>query len=252
LSAHLTPAYYPGLASDKRVTQAKPDLLYGYHNGSRASPFTQPQLLAREFQDRYPGQQFVRATTQGLQFPFFALELKADAGTGGSLWVATNQCAGDAGACLNAAGRLNELLANTNQPLVDNLTYCLAMNNQMAQLYVSWKPDLLTYYMSEVRSYVLSRADEYVEFRRHVRNIVDWGKDKRLAQIRDALDVILEDGRKAASRAAKDDHPAPSDDGSGSGSGSARLSKRRKPSGSSRGGSKGSSNGGDPSYAGQV
>jgi hypothetical protein len=40
-------------------------------------------------------------------------------------------------ACFNAADRLNDLIKQTNQPMVDNLTYCLAMDNRLAQLYVS-------------------------------------------------------------------------------------------------------------------
>jgi hypothetical protein len=36
-----------------------------------------------------------------------------------------------------------------------------------------------------------------------VPNILDWGKDGRLAQIREALDEILEEARKEVTRAAR-------------------------------------------------
>ncbi|KAL2260572.1 hypothetical protein VTK26DRAFT_5367 [Humicola hyalothermophila] len=153
------------------------------------------------------------------------MELKADAGTFGSLGVATNQCAGDAAACLNAAERLNDFLAKTNHPMVDNLTYCVAMDNQFAQLCVSWKPERLDYYMTEIGAYRLSYEEDSKDFRRHVRNILDWGKNKRLGQVKEALDIILEEDRKRATKAI----PPPPPSASGSESSS---SKRRRSSGS--------------------
>jgi hypothetical protein len=222
LANHLTPAC-PGVPASVRVTQPKPDLLYGYSGAADTPAFTDSQTIAQFSLDQYPNQCFAIANNFGLRFPFFAMELKADAGTFGSLWVAANQCAGDAAACLNAAERLNDLLAETNQPMVDNLTYCVAMDNRLAQLYVSWKPERLQYYMCEVGTYRLSYEEDFKEFRRHVRNILDWGKDKRLSQIKEALDVILEENRKEAARAAK---ARPS-----SNSGSDGSSKRRRSSG---------------------
>lgn len=222
MAAHLTPAR-PGIPPAMKVSQPKPDLLYGYNGDLRTSPFSEPQLRAQMQLDTYPGQFFANSNSQRLRFPFFALELKGDGGTFGSIWVATNQCGGDAAACLNATARLNELLTAAKQPVVDNLTYCIAMDNRHAQLYVSWKADLLDYYMYEVRAYVLSREDEYKDFRRHIRNILDWGSDQRLAQIKQSLDVLLEESRKETAKAAKPRSP-PSASGSSSGS----LSKRQR------------------------
>jgi hypothetical protein len=87
--------------------------------------------------------------------------------------------------------------------MLDNLTCCLAMDNRLAQLYVSWKPGRLQYCSHEIGAYGLSYEDDFRECRRHVRNILGWGKDGRLAQIREALDVILEEDRKEAARAAR-------------------------------------------------
>ncbi|KAG7287003.1 hypothetical protein NEMBOFW57_006503 [Staphylotrichum longicolle] len=222
MSLHLTPVR-PGIPPAMKVSQPKPDLLYGYQGDLGPSPFNQSQLIAQMQMDTGPGQAFANTNSQRLRFPFFALELKGDGGTFGSLWVATNQCGGDAAACFNATARLNELLTAANQPMVDNLTYCIAMDNRYAQLYVSWKADLLDYYMYEVRAYVLSREDEYKDFRRHIRNILDWGSDQRLAQIKQSLDVLLEESRKETAKAAKPRSP-PSASGSSSGS----LSKRQR------------------------
>ncbi|KAK5651110.1 hypothetical protein OQA88_13273 [Cercophora sp. LCS_1] len=39
----------------------------------------------------------------------------------------------------------------------------------------------------------MGRGATYVEFRKYVRNMIDWGKDKRLSQIRDSLGSLLEE-----------------------------------------------------------
>ncbi|KAK0655310.1 hypothetical protein B0T16DRAFT_498960 [Cercophora newfieldiana] len=67
------------------------------------------------------------------------------------------------------------------------------MNGTEARLYVSWKHSDLDYYMQK----------DYIDFRKHVKNIIDWGKDKRLKDIRESLDNLLEESRKRASGAAK-------------------------------------------------
>lgn len=71
--------------------------------------FTEPQFLAQTMlHPRNPD--YPTATSQGLSFPFFAIEVKAAGGTQGNLWVATNQCAGASAACLNAVSQLNRAL----------------------------------------------------------------------------------------------------------------------------------------------
>jgi hypothetical protein len=227
MSQHLIPSH-PDAGPGTRVTQPKPDRLYGYPPAAALSPFSQSQRTAQRYLDKMPGQRFVESNGLGLQFPFLALELKADAGTGGSLWVAANQAAGDAAACLNAAERLNDLLAGTDHEMVDNMTYCVAMDNRAAELYVSWKPERLEYYMYQVGAYMLCKEADFKEFRRHVRNIMDWGRTKRLDQIRRALDAILEEHRKKAAEAAKA-RPSPS---AGSSSAAGGPSKRRRSSSS--------------------
>jgi hypothetical protein len=96
-------------ASPYRVTQPKPDKLYGYSERTMGGAFTQPQLLAQTMlHPQIPD--YPTATLQGLRFPFFAIEFKAAGGTRGDLWVATNQCAGAPSACLDAVSQLNKAL----------------------------------------------------------------------------------------------------------------------------------------------
>lgn len=174
LSPHLTPAY-PGLPATARVSQPKPDLVYGYSGSSagKFSPFNEFQLFAQDCLDEYPGQRFAESKIMGLQFPFFAMQLRADAGTLGSLWVSENPCAGESAACLSAAERLNDLLRGINQRMVDNLVCCLAMDSRLVQLYVAWKPNRHAYRMHEIGAYRLTNVEDFRDFRRHVRNILD-------------------------------------------------------------------------------
>ncbi len=77
------------------------------------------------------------------------------------------------------------------------------MNGTEARLYVSWKHDELDFYMANVKSFLLQEPERYIEFRKCVRNIIDWGRDKRLNQIRNSLDILLEKSRKRTSEAAR-------------------------------------------------
>ena len=89
------------------------------------------------------------------------------------------------------------------------------MNGTEARLYVSWKYNELQYYMRKVDSFLLQKPKDYVEFRKHVLNIIDWGKDGRLKEIRKSLDNLLKESRKRTSEAAKS-RPPPSDDSASS------------------------------------
>lgn len=93
---------------------------------------------------------------------------------------------------------------------------------------MSWKHNELKYYMGSIKSFLLQRPDHFLEFRKYVLNIMDWGKDKCLKEIRDSLDSLLEEDRKMASRLAKS-RPPPSDDSASSSSYKRKnpLSRRR-------------------------
>jgi len=57
--------------------------------------------------------------------------------------------------------------------------------------------------MQNVKSFSLQEPEQYVAFRKYALNIIDWGKDTRLKQIRDSLDYLLEEGRRRTSEVAK-------------------------------------------------
>jgi hypothetical protein len=193
-----------------KISNPVPDMLYGYNND--AFPQQQTQLISMGTE--------MLANSEGLIYPFFAIVFKGDGPAGtGSLWVATNQCLGGSVSCVNIAERLNRQLRHCTKGAVQPINtaaFSIAMNGTEARLYISWKHNELGYYMSNVESFLLQRPDHYLEFRKYVRNIIDWGKDKRLNEIRNSLDTLPEASRQRASEAVKSSQP-PSD-GSGTSS----------------------------------
>lgn len=181
----------PDVGSKLKVSTPVPDMLFGYTD--EAFPQQQAQLISM-------GNEIV-AKSQGLIYPFFIIEFKADGPSGaGSLWVATNQCLGGSASCVNIAERLNRQLRQCkNVQPIDNAVFSIAMSGTEARLYISWKHDELKYYMQKVDSFLLQKPKDYVEFRKYVRNIVDWGKDQRLKEIRNSQNDLLEENRETAS-----------------------------------------------------
>ena len=192
----------PGTSSKFELSTPVPDMLYGY-NRHGAFPHRQAQLISM-------GAEPV-ANSQGLIYPFFVIEFNADGPSGaGSLWVSTNQCLGGSTSCINITERLNHQLSrcgNDEIRPVNSAAFSIAMSGTEARLYVSWKHSELVYYMQKVSSFLLQEPKQYLEFRKYVWNIIDWGKHRRLKEIRDSLDTILEESSKRASEAAKSSRP---------------------------------------------
>jgi len=214
----------PDVGSKLKVSTPKPDILYGY-NSIGAFPQQQAQL-------RSMGNEMV-ANSHDLTYPFFVIEFKADGPGGfGSLWVATNQCLGASASCVNVAERLNRQLGQCKsdkvQP-IDGAAFSIAMSGTEARLYISWKHNELDYYMQKVKSFLLQEPEQYVEFRKYVRNIIDWGKDKRLKQIQESLDNLLEESRRRTSEVAKS-RPPPSDNSASNSTHKRKASRKGKTS----------------------
>ncbi|RMJ02467.1 hypothetical protein CDV36_015268 [Fusarium kuroshium] len=205
-----------------RVSNPVPDMLYGY---SRPGAFTASQQI----QLGSMGKQ-VQANNLDLIYPFFVLEFKGDGPAGtGSMWVATNQCLGGSATCVNMADRLNRQLRECEDMTVQEVntaTFSVATNGVEARLFISWKHDDLDFYMQKVNSFLLQQPEQYLEFRRHIRNIIDWGKNKRLKDIGDSLDILLEESRKRTSAAAKSRMPLSTESASSSSSSSSRKTHK--------------------------
>lgn len=128
---------------------------------------------------------------QDLMYPFLAIEFT---GESGSLWVATNRCLVASASCVKIAEYLNFLLSlrreRSKVEPIDSTVFSIAMNGTEARLYVTWK-DRIGFNMQKVDSFILQKPKDHIEFRNHVENIIDWGKDQRLKGIQDAVDAVM-------------------------------------------------------------
>ncbi|KFH48647.1 hypothetical protein ACRE_003730 [Hapsidospora chrysogenum ATCC 11550] len=218
----------PSTGSSWRVSNPVPDMLYGYDR-RRAFPQYDAPL------DYMGSDAKGNSQSPPLLYPFFLIEYKA---SGGNMVVATNQCLGASATCVNIAETLNRRLKECRSDMVQSVnssTFSVATNGVDARLYISWKQDDLDYYMATVKNFQLQEPEQYVEFRKYVRNIVQWGADRRLKEVRDALDTLLEESRKRASTVAKSRAPPYADAASNSGSSSSK-SRKKSSSGRGRGG----------------
>jgi hypothetical protein len=184
------------VGSQAQLSQPKPVMLYGYSSTISDGTFTHAQIITHI--KTYPKGVSPDATNYGLCFPFLSIEIKSSL-TAGGIWAATNQCAGSATACLKAIEHLNRSLPASDYAAgAQNLAYCVATDNNYAELLVAWKADdAAEYFMQRVETFVLSRPEEVQKLRGHVCSIIDWGKGPRLEGIRRTLDAV------AASQAGK-------------------------------------------------
>jgi hypothetical protein len=191
---HVPSSYDPEISLP--VSQLKPDILYGY--SWEAFTSTQQRQFMTMNDTEYT------ANSQGLIYPFLVIEFKGDGPgpTAGSLWVAENQCVGRAVTCINMAEKLNryiERLPMSTVSPVDTTVFSIAMNGSEARLLVSWKEGDGSggiYYTQQIEGFLVYRPKEYLLFRRFVRNVLEWGRDRRRAQIGAFLDAVLEESRK--------------------------------------------------------
>ncbi|EXK37096.1 hypothetical protein FOXG_09158 [Fusarium oxysporum f. sp. lycopersici 4287] len=150
-----------------RISVPVPDLLYGY----RLSAFEQDQRM----QIATCGN-FAFANSEGLTFPFFAVEFKGDGPS--------------------SKDRLEKCTDIESSKPLDSTSFSVAMNGTEARLHVSWK-DGEFIYTQKIKTFILQRPEEFLEFRRFVRNIIDWGRDERLECIKSGLDVLIEEREMA-------------------------------------------------------
>ncbi|KAK0741966.1 hypothetical protein B0T21DRAFT_360463 [Apiosordaria backusii] len=71
---------------------------------------------------------------------------------------------------------------------VANFCCSLAIDNNLAQLHVSWK-DGTSFYIQQIASFLLSDPEHFIRLHAYVAAILEWGQG-RLENIRLALDYI--------------------------------------------------------------
>ncbi|KAK5626530.1 hypothetical protein RRF57_002245 [Xylaria bambusicola] len=183
----------PNAGFKSKVSTPVPDILYGY-NFTKAFVNKRRQLLAS-------GVAIMPANHQGVIYPFFVVEFKGETCGSGSLWAATNQCLGGTASCVNCSEFLNRQLRESRsiddkcEPL-DTAAFSVATNGTEARLHVSWKDNEQGYPMAIVDSFLLQRPEDFLELRKCVLNIIDWGMGKRLDNIRAYLDTLIEGSRQ--------------------------------------------------------
>ena len=166
------------------VSNPAPDLLYGYP--IQAFNFEQEasqQNIDEESQCR------LSKTTGDVYWGFFIVEFKSQA-TGGTIWAATNQCAGAGSACTNALDRmLKTATGNDSSARSDSICFSLAIDGQTASLHVHWHDNSAQdFYCSRVQSYFLYHVDGVKDLKADIDRILRWGIDARLTAIKSALD----------------------------------------------------------------
>jgi hypothetical protein len=161
----------------------------------------------------------------GLLYPFLVIEFKGD---GGKMGEGLNQCLGGSASCVNIAESLNlqlgQLKSGEVRP-IDSAAFSIAMNGSDVRLHITWKYNVTDYHMAKVKSFSLQEPEQFINLRKYVQNIIDWGKGPRLNEIRASLDR-LEESRKRDSEAAQSLQTAPD--------GPATSNRKKQKSSSSR------------------
>ncbi|KAI9886654.1 MAG: hypothetical protein M1823_001568 [Watsoniomyces obsoletus] len=211
----------PFLPLPPKLKTPTPDVLYGYDLNAFTDD-NRPKSLISQALHTNPLSCFSR----GCYYPFFAVEFKSQA-TGGTTYVATNQCAGIGSACVKALGQLQSSLrigspgdSTTARSTADNnptairstmenpiatrpTAFSAAIDGRTAIFYIHWNDDGGNYYMQEVDALFLTEPDQIKRFRTNVFNIVDHALDTqngRLGEIKKLVGQLLDGTNPLGSR----------------------------------------------------
>lgn len=174
-----------------------PDIAYGY----TLEGFSSNQRFALGCTIRGVDLDRLSMPAKDLLWPFLIVEFKA-LPTGGNIYWATNQCAGGGAVSVKATQSLYALASQFSEGFSDPMeavAYSAAIDGELAIMYMHWFDDG-QYYMERINIYLLSRPAELIQFRKQVRNILDWAFSTRLDMIKSALDVVSTSGHKGIKR----------------------------------------------------
>ncbi|RGP60592.1 hypothetical protein FSPOR_10559 [Fusarium sporotrichioides] len=157
----------PNTGTEYRVSGPVPDILLGYN---LAGAFTPAQRMNLGSMD------LASANNDGLCLPYFLIELKGD---------------GPSSKELKERG-------HKVKP-IDTSAFSISMNGTEARLYITWK-ERESFFVQKIRSFALQEAQQLLEFRKYVLNIMDYGMNERLESIKSGLDLLSKDGSKASEK----------------------------------------------------
>ncbi|PQE30045.1 hypothetical protein CJF32_00009485 [Rutstroemia sp. NJR-2017a WRK4] len=169
----------PDTGSNYSVSTPAPDLLYGYKRRKAFTEEQQAQLVSLGFE--------MIANASDVLYPFLNVEFKGD-----GFWIGEFMAS-----CINIVDRLNRRLQDLKEesvPMITNVAFSITMTGTEARVYISWMHDDVKCYMAKVESFLLQRAEDFIEFHKIVLNIIDWGKGNHLNEIRKALDILIQRG----------------------------------------------------------
>ena len=169
------------------VSTPKPDFHAGYSHGldggfsaqqghvidhKQAKPYTQPAT--------------------GNVMPFLAVEIKSEA-LGGTLFHAENQAIGSGTACVRSLEwLLDKAGASQDTRLTDTMNFSLAGTGRIMVPSVHWySPDDRMYYMSGVKNFVTTNAQDIQACHSTVKNIVDWAVGPRHKKLKEVLQTLF-------------------------------------------------------------
>ncbi|KAL8884140.1 MAG: hypothetical protein Q9215_007747 [Flavoplaca cf. flavocitrina] len=171
-----------------RISNPKPDILYGYDLAS----FTEDEALINA---KYKN---IASISEGIAHPFFDVEVK----TGGDFEEAVGVACTGGAAMVQAHRRLQALVVSTDSKTkgstyVDTSTmaYSMVLMPFIACIYVHWaedKGERVVYHMHLAGSYAINIEKYMKECRAAVGNILDWGLGERRRAIDGLLQTIYE------------------------------------------------------------
>lgn len=174
-----------------RVCIPRPNLLYGY---SYLTAFPRQQMV--QFHDM--GSE-MRVNNVPLIYPFLLVEAKGDDSNADTLWSAVNQCLGGSASCVKVTESLNRRLREHKIGQIETATFSVAINATEARLFVCWEHDDDHYYMRSIGGFLLYDPQHFLSFRNRILNILRWGEGKRLEEIQNSLEQLLEAEREEGS-----------------------------------------------------
>lgn len=171
----------PLAANVPRIAGPVPDVAYGLSDAA----FEREQRLAMTI----PPISDVCEPIAGLFWPFFVVEIKAQAKMG-TIYAAINQCAGSGSVCIKAQDVLRGLHDAVDRP---SLYFSCALDGRSAELLCHHLSDDRTrYHVAIVGRYLLADASHLERLHCHVHNIVAWGLSSHRDWVHRRLDAQWE------------------------------------------------------------
>ncbi|KAH7019854.1 hypothetical protein EDB80DRAFT_676809 [Ilyonectria destructans] len=102
---------------------------------------------------------------------------------------AANECAGDSAACIELTELFNAGDQEYNSPLINRVAFSIAMSARRAKISITWKHDD-EYSVCRIGTFLLYDPQQYRDFCKYSRNILDWGMGERLKEIQESVGFL--------------------------------------------------------------